>query len=1025
MKQNYELLIWLGIFFFHPLALLSQNVPQDILDVNPNVLPESTYPYWPSYNYLEFSDIQNIEAQEWNASAHTVEGWDWSMPDDVVPASNSLIALQRNIYFKDDGSFKDFDAPNLKFKGNPVGLLWVKWRDIEKVEGQIDFSTVIGSIQQANSQGVDIVLRILTNSKERGNGVAGEAPLWLEDLGVSLLPRDKTSDNLNFDPSDPIFHAQYLELINALGESGIPQMVKAAYVGYASHSFGDEGIGPHGETQWEKNDAEVHVRERLDAWQNAFEGIEHKVFMGGTSHYGFDYGFGVRRGFVEMYLYQVPNHDLGQSIDEDGYLILDESSPIVSHGGFHGEVNEEYEPAWATPERGYRFGATTNSFTYRYFMSNLRALQMRCSYIHTTGHLMPQMLPFIAQELGRTVEDTPDVWTYLGTSYMDHKTYKNNDTASPKRSFTKTEKNEGIEMKNFERWLYQRNADGYTTVPAVQIQQSIKMWMVFEDKYYDYIARKGAKIGFDIDDRWLMNDRLAIKVTYFDEGEGNLVLKTNTGEQQHQVALTDDGELKTTTFIVSKIQANSMDHNFDFTLEADQEGNELVVSMVRAVKLKDYIFEDGEIKGYNGPSGAVEIPSSIDGMPVISIGENAFNNLEITNVTLPATLTTIKDGAFYGNQLTAVEIPSSVQFIGEGAFAGNLLTSIELPETTIDNKTTDVWQGGDGNLFTQKTSNLNIAYEAIEKAENTVLISIEFVNGTGGLKVEGNTNEAIYSELGSVSFYVEKGSTVTLTPIVDNLPENLEAPSFVIENITEVVIKQFDFDTYLVEKEQSFNITYEVDGGEHSNVSSYSNTDATIILSDAVKEGYLFEGWYSDAGFEQEVTEIVSGTEGHLTFYAKYSLIFYTINYEADGGEHSNITSYSIEDATIILTDAVKEDYLFEGWYSDADFEQEVTEITGSTTGDLTFYAKWKENQVTAIDTISEKIQVYPNPVTAQFKLNSVIDQLTIFNINGVEVKHFNQSQSYYDVSDLAYGVYYVVIILNGQKITKKLIISN
>ncbi|MBD0401910.1 InlB B-repeat-containing protein [Flammeovirga sp. EKP202] len=1021
MKQNYELLIWLGLFYFLPFSLLSQDVPQDILDINPNVLPESTYPYWPSYNYLEFSDVQNIEAQLWNASPHTVDGWDWSLPNDVIPASNSLIALQRNIYFKDDGSFKDFDAPKLQFEGNPVGLLWVKWRDLEKVEGQIDFSTVIGSIQQANSQGVDIVLRILAHSKERGNGVDGEAPLWLEDLGASLLPRDKTSDNLNFDPSDPIFHAQYLELVNALAESGIPQMVKAAYVGYASHSFGDEGIGPHGEKEWEKNDAETHVRERLDAWQNAFDGIEHKVFMGGTSHYGFDYGFGVRRGFVEMYLYNIPNHDLGQSIDEDGYLILDESSPIVSHGGFHGEVNEEYEPAWATPERGYRFGATTNSFTYRYFISNLRALQMRCSYIHTTGHLMPQMLPFIAQELGRTVEDTPDVWTYLGTSYMDHKTYKNNDTASPKRSFTKTEKNEGIEMKNFERWLYQRDAEGYTTTPDVQIQQSIKMWMVFEDKYYDYIARKGAKIGFDIDDRWLKENRLAIKVTYFDEGEGNLVLKSNAGEQKYQVALTGDGELKTTTFIVSKMQANSMDHNFDFTLEADQEGNELVVSMVRAIKLNDYLFEDGEIKEYYGPVGAIEIPSTINNMTVTSIGVGAFRNSGLTSVTLPSTLQEIKEEAFYGNDLDAVELPNNLLLIGQNAFLENNFTSITLPSTILDGEPTDVWYGSNGTLYARNTSNLETSYEAVPKAENTVLISVEFENGSGSLLVEGPF-ESTYPLLGVVSFYVEEGSLVTLTPQLDNLPEGFYAPAFVIENVTEDYLKVFDFDTYLQESVQTFSISYYTDGGEHTNVTQYNSNSETIVLTDASKEGFHFEGWFNDSDFEEQILEITTGTTGDLTLYAKFSIAEYSINYN-DGGTHENPLNYTIL-SEINLLDPQKDNYKFMGWFMDEEFTQPISSIEKGNIGDLTLYAKWKLSEITSIDPLLESITLYPNPANEYLRINQEVDQLTIYTINGIQVKHFGQSQSHYKLSDLPPGVYHVVLLIDDQKLTKKLIIK-
>ena len=40
------------------------------------------------------------------------------------------------------------------------------------------------------------------------------------------------------------------------------------------------------------------------------------------------------------------------------------------------------------------------------FTSTLRALQMRCTYIHTTGHAANA---FLSLELGRTVEDAPDV----------------------------------------------------------------------------------------------------------------------------------------------------------------------------------------------------------------------------------------------------------------------------------------------------------------------------------------------------------------------------------------------------------------------------------------------------------------------------------------------------------------------------------------------------------------------------------------------------------------------------------------
>lgn len=559
-------------------------VPQSVLSLNPEVLPESTYPYWPSYKHLETGDLAGIRAQQWISKEHTIDGWDWSLPDHVEPAAKSLVGLQRII-----GLEKDYIPLNLNFKANGVGLLWVKWRDIEAVEGIYDFSKVIARIRQANEAGLDVTLRILTNSKSRGVGPKaisnGEAPLWLEDRGVPLLPRKDPGDNLNFDPAHPEFHQRYLKLIDEVAKMGIPKMVKAAYVGYASHSLGDEGIGPFKESEAAKNDALPHVRERLDAFARAFKGMEHKVFMGGSSHYGFAKGFGVRRGFVEMYLYNIPNEDLGQYLDRDGYLSVDENAPIIRHRAFNGEVNEEYEPAWATAERKYRFGSTTNSYPYRYFTSTLRALQMRCTYIHTTGHLVPEMLPFLSLQLARTVEDTPDVWTFLRTSYMKAGNYQNLDRLS--RPISAVERKEGIPIRNFERWLHQRDAEGFETRPAMKIQQPIKMWMVQADCYFDYIARAGKRIGFNIDSRWPgMTGELAVKVTYLDDRPGTLQLVHNGGKVVKERPLAGDGKLKTTTFVMTGLEPKSMDHDFDFVIQGGKDTGEITLSMVRVVATK-------------------------------------------------------------------------------------------------------------------------------------------------------------------------------------------------------------------------------------------------------------------------------------------------------------------------------------------------------------------------------------------------------------------------------------------------------
>ena len=83
-------------------------------------------------------------------------------------------------------------------------------------------------------------------------------------------------------------------------------------------------------------------------------------------------------------------------------------------GRFHGEENEEYEEAWATAERGFRFGRDTKSFNYRYFVSTLRLLQMRCNYVlHNAFTIEPKQFCWMTRSLAHSVAKAPDAWCCL------------------------------------------------------------------------------------------------------------------------------------------------------------------------------------------------------------------------------------------------------------------------------------------------------------------------------------------------------------------------------------------------------------------------------------------------------------------------------------------------------------------------------------------------------------------------------------------------------------------------------------
>ena len=64
-----------------------------------------------------------------------------------------------------------------------------------------------------------------------------------------------------------------------------------------------------------------------------------------------------------------------------------------------------------------------------------------------------------------------------------------------------------------------------------------------------------------------------------------------------------------------------------------------------------------------------------------------------------------------------------------------------------------------------------------------------------------------------------------------------------------------------------------------------------------------------------------------------------------DGGTNATANPATYEEGVAVtLEDATKEGYTFDGWYSDAEFTNKITEIAATATGDVTVYAKFTKN---------------------------------------------------------------------------------
>ena len=123
--------------------------------------------------------------------------------------------------------------------------------------------------------------------------------------------------------------------------------------------------------------------------------------------------------------------------------------------------------------------------------------------------------------------------------------------------------------------------------------------------------------------------------------------------------------------------------------------------------------------------------------------------------------------------------------------------------------------------------------------------------------------------------------------------------------------------------EGDYTITYELDGGTNvpENPASYNVETETITLKDPAKAGYTFEGWYRTEDFTgNAVTEIVQGSTGDITLYAKWIEIIVPETLEVKGGNCTlNGTEVTLSSFWISKYEVTQEEF--------------VSVMTGNTNG--------------------------------------------------------------------------------------------
>ncbi|MBQ2471233.1 MAG: leucine-rich repeat protein, partial [Acholeplasmatales bacterium] len=137
-------------------------------------------------------------------------------------------------------------------------------------------------------------------------------------------------------------------------------------------------------------------------------------------------------------------------------------------------------------------------------------------------------------------------------------------------------------------------------------------------------------------------------------------------------------------------------------------------------------------------------------------------------------------------------------------------------------------------------------------------------------------------------------------------------------------------------------VTLEANGGviEFSSISVDYDTKISLDSMPSIeKEGYKFEGWYSNQELSTKF-DFNTSIKTNITLYAKWTINTYAITFNSNEGTAVDPQTVNYNGFVTYPSNPTREGYQFQGWYSDTKMLVEYDFATPVTTS-FTLYAKW------------------------------------------------------------------------------------
>lgn len=293
--------------------------------------------------------------------------------------------------------------------------------------------------------------------------------------------------------------------------------------------------------------------------------------------------------------------------------------------------------------------------------------------------------------------------------------------------------------------------------------------------------------------------------------------------------------------------------NFAFSAVVDTKTSE-VKHGVKAVVFPETLKTIGNTAFQNAPLTEVSLPDS-----VTSVGSGAFTNTEkatthIEKVKLSKGMTAIPAGMFTNQKVKNVEIPEGIKTIGKRAFAGNRVETLKLSGTVEKIDEYAFWNNQikeleiPGNVKT-------IGRYAFQRTQDSIKASINKVVLHEGLESIGK--QAFYQTLTSECKSIDLPTTVKVLDAAAfegnakvTLISLVEDQVNAVGDYAKVVAKGTAHEIVLIHK-----VTFDAGEGKADAETARTDKDGKLAeLPGAVRDGYTFEGWFTAAEGGDAVT---------------------------------------------------------------------------------------------------------------------------------------------------------------------------